>query len=324
MTALEDLRVGTFGDDLAPLLYTTMRAVARARNFPAPDGHGAWTPDAVFEASHDFLVSTNAKRRLTELAVLAHDDDELARLLQTACLNFLRERSRATATGKLIRRLKDILRADTAFAEVPPGRPGAGNVVLAAATTAEPSAARHDDLVRAAWTVEDVAIVRWSPTTRRQPPLSDRDSLARVAAAVLDRAGGSLPWADLATAVGARFGLNPSGVPAVTAVDDVDGLADETDPAGDVESTREMFVGVAADAVLAQLTAFERLVLAHLDEPVRAVASAVGVAPSTAATAVGRVKRALRVLLADESAADEIAVEAVRRARQAHANGPDG
>ena len=53
-------------------------------------------------------------------------------------------------------------------------------------------------------------------------PLSDRASLLRVAVAVLEAARASMRWADLATVIGSRFGVDPRMVPASTPVDDLD------------------------------------------------------------------------------------------------------
>jgi hypothetical protein len=322
MSALTDLRRGEFGEDFAGLLYLSMRAVARARNFPPPADHTVWSPDAVLEASHDFLISTHARRRLTELAVLAADDEELVRLLQTACLNFLRERSRATTIGRLIRRLKDLLRSDPRFAEVAAGQVGAGNVILAGTTATAPFGGRREDLARAAWSVKDVTIVRWTPNARRESPIADRDSLLRVSLAVLAFAEGSLPWDQLAAAVGERFGLSTRSVPGVVATDDLDSIGTEADaataayPASAIAPTEPLFRTAAAESLLTQLTNTEILVLAHLDEPVRTIATFINASPSTAAVLKNKVADKLRILLTDDDDAEETALEAIRLARE--------
>jgi hypothetical protein len=246
-----------------------------------------------------------------EIAMQADDDEQLARILTQAVVNFLREQARRTAQGRLIRRLKEVLLADDRFTVVPKGIPGAGNVMLADADTTEPFGGRESDLITAAFDVKKVTIVRWRPEAHRDGPLSDRDSLIQVAEAVLGAAGASLRWADLAAVIGARFGVDPRGVPATTPVDDLDwaltgarpGLSSEP-----VAQGEELLRQATAHAVLDQLTDRERLVLAWLASPVRTIADRTGLAVSTAGLLKQRVTDRLRTMLADEPDAEAIAL----------------
>jgi hypothetical protein len=308
MSAMGELRSGRLGDDFATMLYRCVRVAARTHNFPPPEGQDSWSAEAIFEVGHDFLTSANAQRRLIEMALRADDDAELSRVLTQSVVNFLREQARRTALGRLIRRLRDVLGSDDRFVVVSAGVPGAGNVMLAVETNTEPFGGREADLLTAAFAVEDITVVRWRPDARRDGPLADRHSLAEVSAAVLTAARASLRWADLASVVGSRFGLDPRAVPATMAVDDLDGvLLRSAAQAGGVPG-RELAQSDAARAVLSQLTARERLVLAWLGEPVRTIADRTGLAVSTAGLVKQRVTEHLRVMLANDPDAEETAL----------------
>lgn len=309
MSALDELRTGDLGNEFAMLLYRTIRAVGRSRNFPAP-GRSGWDRDAVHGTAHEFLVSTNAKRRLTELAVLARDDDELSRLLQGAVRNFMREQSRHTTIGRLVRRLKDVLGDSDLFTLVPARVPGSGQVTLAATPDAAPFGGRLEDLVRAAWTVTEVTVVRWSADTDREPPIADRDSIIAVASVVLEAADASLRWDDLARVIAARFGVSESGPPAVTPVDDVDTVVGRLDRLAP-DPTADAHIIDAARAVIAQLSDREFLVLAHLEKSGREIARITGLPTSTAAVVKQRVIDKMRVALCNEDAADDIVATAI-------------
>jgi len=263
------------------------------------------------ETGHEFLRSANIQRRLVEIAMLADDDEELARILTQSVVNFLREQARRTAQGRLIRRLKEVLPADDRFTVVPRGIPGAGNVMLAGADSTEPFGGRESDLIAAAFDVKEVAVVRWRPEAQRDSPISDRDSLLKVAEAVLGAAGASLRWADLAAVIGSRFGVDPRGVPATTPVDDLDGKLIDARPglsSAPVAPGEELLRQATVQAVLDQLTDRERLVLAWLASPVRTIADRTGLAVSTAGLLKQRVTDRLRTMLADEPDAEAIAL----------------
>jgi DNA-binding CsgD family transcriptional regulator len=310
VSAREELRHGRLGPDFAVMLYRCVRVAGRAHNFPPPEGQPGWTAEAAIETGHEFLRSANVQRRLVEIAMLADDDEQLARILTQAVVNSLREQARRTAKGRLIRRLKKVLGDDGRFAVVPPGTPGAGNVMLVGAATTEPFGGRERDLLAAALNVKDVTVVRWRSDTQREGPLSDRDSLLKVAEAVLGMADASLRWADLAAVIGSRFGVDPRGVPATTPVDDIDGAGAVAwrfgpDPQ---EPGQELLRQAAAQAVLEQLTGRERLVLAWLASPVRTIADRTGLAVSTAGVLKQRVTDRLRTMLADDPDAEATAL----------------
>jgi hypothetical protein len=216
MGALEELcEQGTLGPAGARLLYETVRAVVHFRNFPRPKGHQSWTQDAVEEVAHDFLADPATSGRLTTLAAKAGDDQQLGYLLNTAIVNFLRDRSRRTDRGHLIMRLREVLlEAPDRFVRLHKER--FGEELWARPSDAEVPrwAGPIDELVVAAWGVEGLSLQPWAQAARRGP-LADRESWQRLIEAVLTAAGRPVANHDLVEIAANRFGvrLRPTTVP---------------------------------------------------------------------------------------------------------------
>jgi hypothetical protein len=307
MTAWDELRRdGAFGTEATIELYRSVRAVARAGNFPPPDGHTSWTLDAIEETAHDIFADARGHQRLVELAVKAHDEASFRRLLEQVARNFLRDRARATTKGRLIRRLRKVLDGDPRFSVVAAGQPGAGrNIELADGTTPGTWNGRLSDLVSAAYKVTDVSIVRWRADARRESPVADAPSLAAVCEAVLRAAGASLSVADFADVIAARFAVGPA--PVITPVDDVDPWLPGVDAVDQAQIEAEVLAG--AQRLLGQLTPRERLVLAHLDEPVRRMADHTGLGKSATAETAAQVREiVLHVLGTEEHREDMLSL----------------
>jgi hypothetical protein len=298
MTAWEEVRTcGAFGEEATVELYRCVRAVARAGNFPPPEGHPSWTLDAVIETAHDVFADSRGPQRLVELAVKASDDASFRRLLEQVVRNYLRDQARATTKGRLVRRLRELLEADPRFAVVPRDRPGARNIELSDGTTPGVWNGRLSDLVAAAYKVTEVSVVRWRPEARRQSPVADAASLTAVCEAVLRAAGASLPVSDLADVVAARFAVGRG--PVVTPVDDIEPWSPSTSTIDEADAEAEIRAG--AERLISQLTPRERLVLAYLDRPVRQIADLTGLGKSVAAEVASRVRQIVgQVLGADE------------------------
>lgn len=181
MSPWEEVRaLRAFGTEATLELYRCVRAVARASNFPPPEGHQSWSVDAVMETAHDVFADGHGPQRLVALAVSADSERGFTRLLEQVIRNFLRDRARATARGRLIRRLRELLERDTRFAFVPSGQLGEHSVMLTDGSTEGVWGGRMSELVAAAYKVTDVTIVRWRPQTRREPPLAEGASLLAV------------------------------------------------------------------------------------------------------------------------------------------------
>jgi hypothetical protein len=200
MTPREELlssrRLGQAG---AELLYKTVWLVAVGNGFPPPEGSANWDETAVAETAHDFVKDERGPKRLFDIAVRSVDDRSFERLLEAAVLNYLRDMARATDMGKLIVRVKEILRDEKDF-ETVPGSPERWTLVGGLTT---PSTASPRELAVATVGVE-VVVPKWT-SERRNAPLADRASFIRLMISVLTTAAGSLTAVDLAHALTARL-----------------------------------------------------------------------------------------------------------------------
>jgi len=307
MTPWEEIRsLGAFGPEATLELYRCVRAVARASNFPPPAGHQSWSVDAVMETAHEVFADGHGPQRLVALAVKADSDRSFTRLLEQVARNYLRDQARATAKGRLIRRLRKLLESDPRFAFVSSGQPGERNVMLTDGSTAGVWGGRMSDLVAAAYKVTDVTVVRWRPQTRREPPVAEAVSLLAVCEAVLRAAEGTVRLPDLAEVVAARFAAGQA--PVVTPVDDVEPWLPTPEPTEDASIVTD--IATAAEMLVSQLTPRERLVLAHLDLSVRQLADITGLGKSTAAELASRVREIVGQVLGHEEHREAILAHA--------------
>ena len=105
MTALEELRAGSIGEEVVSLLGRTIRAVAVARNFPPPDDLRSWGEEAVARTVSEFVADSQTPRRLLDLATSCATDQALTARLQGTVRNFLADLGRRTPLGKLVVRI---------------------------------------------------------------------------------------------------------------------------------------------------------------------------------------------------------------------------
>jgi hypothetical protein len=257
--------------------------------FPPPAGMKHWSDEAVTEIAHDFLVDHRTPKRLAHLAVHGLDDDGFDRLLHRMVLNFLRDEGRRTETGRLMLRLRDVLGARDEFVIEP------GDRWRLASQPSTPSTVPAPVLLEAAWAEPDITVPRWSHQTRRQSPVADAPSLARLCQRVLAAAGGTVALDALAQAIGPRLGL--AALPIAQVVDDrdpFDTIAAPQRADGVVDSMR-------AAEIFVTLGRRERLLLANPGTPVRELRAVIGVGPSQGAA----IQAGLRTLLAAELEDDD-------------------
>jgi hypothetical protein len=284
MTALDELRCGEIGNDFVALLQRTIRAVAVARNFPAPDGHDRWNTDAVTTALGDFLASAQTPRRLTDLATHCRTEDALKRRLQETVRNYFADNGRRTPVGRLVLRINEVLAAEPDFER-------RGRYWSLKGSSADPPPVDIDALVAATAGVNVVVPTAW--TGDRQGPDTDAHSVVRLAHAALTAAGGPLRTADIAQAVARRVGLGgaPLSIEA-TAFDPPSPSSVSADATGDEALSkmraREIFFGRLNDA--------ERVSIGLPDFPVAKLGPVLGVSGSTAALIR---KRAVAILQSD-------------------------
>ncbi|MFD6662547.1 hypothetical protein ACFWDK_09280 [Micromonospora chalcea] len=298
MTPREELiaerRIGPAG---AALLYKTVRLVAIGNGFPPPEGSARWDVSAVTEVAHDFLQGERGSKRLLDVTLRSTDDASFARLLETAVLNFLRDLARGTDMGKLIVRVKEILRDEEDF-EVVPGSPE--RWTLAGGPRAI-SGASTSDLASATAGVE-VTVPKWT-SARRDAPLADRASFVRLMTKVLSTAAGSLAATDLAHALTARLDHRRT---AYTVELDIQEQVSEPgwlegDPATHTEAQ------LRAIEIFNALSDRERIIVPTLDTNVRDLANLINAGKTQAAHLRQRLLNRLRTELADDDQPDSTA-----------------
>lgn len=187
----ELLRDGKPGAAFADLLYRTVKAIAR--HYPCPPGSKGWGPSELEGLAHDFLTRNKGDRRLITLVTSSVDERSFAKLLEKAVRNFIADHARVTDLGKVVVRIKQVLRDNAGnghFVRVPgdrwalPGHPTA------------PTTVPERDLARAMVGVE-VVVPAWESETR-DPPLADGASFVRLIEAVFAAAGGAMAPIDIA------------------------------------------------------------------------------------------------------------------------------
>ena len=297
----ELVSAGRFGPQCARMLYRAVQTVAIARNFPPPDGHARWDPDAAMDVAHDFLDGERGRKRITDLAVRATDNGSLERLLHAAVLNFHRDRSRRTDAGALIRRVGDVLDRSDLFQGSAAG-PSRWHLRGGPAT---PSAARPPALARAAAEEPELTVPKWE-SERRRAPQADFETFERLIRRVLMAAHGSLTAAQISLALSAR--LDSRRIPLTVELDVLERLPDRSADA----QTEDQVLGRLHSAYLFdRLSDRERILIATWEKPVRDLGEVLGVGRSQA----GTLRQRLAVRLAGELAGDggpEIVVNELR------------
>lgn len=284
----ELVSAGRLGPQCARMLYRAVQTVAIARNFPPPDGHLRWDPDAAMEVAHEFLVGERGRKRIADLAIRATDDASFERLLHAAVLNFHRDRSRRTNVGALIRRVSDVLNRSDLFQESA-SSPSRWHL---RATPATPSTARPPELARAAAEERELAVPRWT-SERRRAPQADFDTFERLIRRVLVAAHGSLTAAQISQALTAR--LDARRVPLTVELGVLERLPDRS---ADAQIEDQVLGRLYGADVFDRLSDRERILIATWEKPVRDLGEALGVGHSQA----GILRQRLAARLAGELA----------------------
>lgn len=270
----ELLATGRLGVAGAVLLYDIVGLVGVAHRFPPPDGSTYWDDAAQQSGTHDFLESPRTPKRLLDIAVRSVDDPSFERQLEKAVINHLRDRARSTDLGKLIIRVKEVLRATDDFVGIP--RAGEDLWTIEGAP-GEPSATPIRDLAGAIRR-EHVVVPKWTSATR-DAPLADRDTFVRLIRSVLLAAGGSLTARDIAGAIATR--LDHRRVPLTVELDSAEGFSEPADPAADPAS--RSLSDIRAAEIFDGLSDRDRIIVVNLELSVRELAFVIETGKSQAA-----------------------------------------
>lgn len=281
MTPWEEVSAtGQLGPAGAALIYKLTASVARGRGMKPPDGHDAWSKDAVLEAAHDFIAGSDSMDRFVDVARGATDDTSFRRRLHAAVLNHLRSDARRTDTGKLVRRLTAILTESAEFISAPKTAPNNGATQWLLPWQPETINQVPDHDLALSISRIPVPHVNWS-SEDRDAPLTDLPTFLTLLRTVLSRANGSMTSADLARVIATRID-HRRGTVAVELDAKDDSEQAVTDPTPDPgQVTAEM---MRASKVFAHLSDRQKLILTALDLKTRDLGKLLGLGHSQAAT----------------------------------------
>jgi hypothetical protein len=270
----ELLATGHLGPEGAALLYELVGLVGVARRFPPPEGSATWDDAAQHTAAHKYLENRRTPRRLLDMALRSGNDRIFEAQMEKAVVNHFRDQARATDLGKLIVRVKEVLREANGFVAIP--RAGEELWTFDGLPN-EPSTTPAPDLA-AAIRAEPIVVPRWTSATR-DAPLADRDTFVRLIRSVLGAAEGSLTAPDIARTLTTR--LDHRRVPLTVELDTTEGLSEPADPtAGPAAST---LARIRAAEIFDPLSDRQRIILLNLDLGVRELGYMIGTGKSQAA-----------------------------------------
>ena len=304
MSALDELRAGSIGEDFVLLLSRTIRAVAIARNFPPPDDLASWGDEAVTRTVSEFMADAQTPRRLADLATACSSDEALKARLQGSVRNFLADLGRRTPLGKLVVRINEVLGGHAEFTR----EHGRWSVV---GGTTE-AGVEDTERLAAAIGSHKITVPRWGHDARRAAPVADAGTIASLCKELLSAAGGSLTPRTMAVAIGVRLGIGQAPVSLEAA---------SLDPAGPegypiTDTTADAALREArAEEILGLLNDRERAALAYPEYTIRELAPVLGVGPSQAHIVRRRAIEILQEELADDSDGEAVAGRILERAR---------
>lgn len=274
MTAREELlSTGQLGKEGAELVYRTVQLVATAHGFPPPRGSRSWDKNAVTETAHGFLEGERGARRLREIAIRSVNDLSFERLLDSAVHNFLRDLSRQTDFGKLVLRVKEILRDEAEFEQVP----GRSDRWMLTGGEPEPSTVPPAVLTASIAGIK-VTVPKWSSETR-DGPLADLASFVALMTRVLAAAEGSLNAVDLTHVLTSRLDHRRTAL--VTLMDIEEHVSEAALVEGD--SATSAVAKLHAADIFDTLSDRERIILSAPEATVRDLAHQLAVGKSQAA-----------------------------------------
>jgi hypothetical protein len=282
--------LGRLDEACVELLYAL--TWEETRRFPVLCPAGGWDRDSVEEVANDFFVK-KVEELTSELVAIGVTPQVVGKVMRRWLRNFLIDLARDTPTGRIRRKLEDILSQYTEFVRVPVGVPGSGRWHLVDEAS-NPYGGDFAPLVGAAYAVPGVKAVRWSGP--RRAPLTTDASLRAIVAAVLRAARGSMEVAQLVHVVARRF-------PAAAEPEDVtidDDTFDRVTRAVENDPGTAVVLAESIAAAYGQLSPSQRALAPHLDDDIDVVMKVLGVGRSRAYEAVKQVRDLLGRLLPDD------------------------
>lgn len=314
---LQTIRDEFTTDGLGPHLYReileTVEAVVR-RGYPVSySPTGQWTPDAVHELAHEWLLKRLLSLGHLEDMLLRNETmDGLRRGLRLAFWHFLLSQRATTAVDNLFARAYGILSKDDRFRKYgsqlsKPAQPWGmaewqdRNPILFEGSETE--------LIAAGWRVMDITVIRYPITARKQSPIVSKHDLGHLLEEVLASLDHTLTLRHFATVFRYRFNLLDAETVSLDAPRTVAGEegevrlldtlrgAEETETEAVVLDTeRAVDVDVAAHWVVEGLTVRQRRILAAYAEPEATLVSVARLVDCSKSTVDNELQRTLRLI----------------------------
>lgn len=291
MGAYDELATtGRAGERTTELLRGLVVDAAQARGVLPPEGHAAWTPDAVDETVARLVGAPGTGFLLTCWA-RAQDDDSLAAVTADVVGSLLEEAATGWSAAEVARRLD---------ATVLPGDP---RLVRTSAPVGWglPGQAGWDATQRPA---VQAAVVAVPVQTRGRAGIASAPVLRALVHAALGAAGGAMTTAELAGLVVERLAPPRRRPPRPVLVD---GVGEAASPLLDGPEPG-LLVNDTAEEIWASLTPMERSLVPHLGLPVDDLAAVVELPGAMAEVAADGLVERLRAACADDERAVEVLV----------------
>ena len=269
------VRAGTVTDELYAWLGRLVSLTQATRTLaPAPVPGGRWDdPEAVAETVQAWLEESLLRGGLLRAFDVCETPRALSRYLERALRNWLVSRSRRGSGPRLLERAAEMMGEDPFL--LLRDAAAIGERWWGLATWGQPAlyVGRDEDILTHAWSVGDVALLRY-PSSQRSDPVLSTPELRRFLTALLERVGRGLSGQHLDFCFRERFAY--AYAPASIAIQDAPDLSDTTSPADEVDATD------AARVALGALTGRQLQVLMERPETtLEALAERLGVSRGT-------------------------------------------
>lgn len=197
--------------DVTPALYAFLRRVvsALARGgalAPALSPTGRWDEGAIDEALQGWLSEKLLPGGLARAFQVTNSSRTLSRYLEQALRNWLVSQTRTRGHPRLLSRARHLLEEGTAYHKFVDASSAQDRWWgLAGWTSPSPYQGPDDELVRAAYAVPDIALLRYTAASKRADPVISNADLDRLLTNMLQAIGRLLTLRHFHAALRGRF-----------------------------------------------------------------------------------------------------------------------
>jgi RNA polymerase sigma factor (sigma-70 family) len=234
--------------EVTPALYAFIRRLVAAqlrsgRVSPTLSSSGEWSDEAIADATHDWLAERLLRGALLQAFDRTSTPQALARYLERAFKNWLRDKGRSRSWPRIVIRARELLDSGEPFKRFEEAAQWLDHR-YGLASWADPEHIDDDDLiVRAVYVLPDLRVIR--ERGERAPTILSTPDLKALLEGVLDSLGGTITLSQLDRGFRYRFAW---------AFEAVSVELDETVEEAAQPAISEAEAEEAAHAILADLT----------------------------------------------------------------------